>query len=75
MKNSYPVQLAEYALQRFITNKAVFVWWLPYVLKKRNRIIAKIKSKYWMHTHKFGIHIPKSAKEAKELDAANGDHL
>ena len=75
VKNSYPVQLAEYALQRGITNKAAFAWWLPYVLKKRNRIIAKIKSKYWMRTHKFGIRIPKSAKEAKELDAANGDHL
>ena len=36
-----------------------------------NRIIAKIKSKYWEKTHKYGIRIPKSVKEAWEIDAEN----
>jgi len=48
---------------------------VSFVLKKRNRIIAKVKSKYWVRTHKFGIRLPKSVAEAKRLDKANGDTL
>jgi len=48
---------------------------VSFVLKKRNRIIAKVKSKYWVRTHKFGIRVPKSVNEAKRLDKANGDTL
>ena len=45
MKEAYPVQLAEYAVQNRISLEPAFAWWAPYVLKKRNRILAKIKSK------------------------------
>ena len=55
MKDSYPVQLAEYAVTCKLSQEPAFAWWVPYVLKKRNRIIAKVKSKYWLWTHKFGI--------------------
>jgi hypothetical protein len=39
----------------------------------RNRVIAKVKSKYWIRTHKFGIKIPKTVDEARRLDAENGN--
>ena len=65
VKVSYPVQLAEYAHQRKVADEPAFAWWVPHVLKKRNRIIAKVKSKYWTRTHKFGIRIPKDVEEAK----------
>ena len=58
-----------------IAMEPAFAWWVPYTLKKRNRIISKIKSKYWLRTHKFGIWIPKSVKEAKRLDQENSDTL
>ena len=64
----YPVQLAEYVHQRKVSEEPAFAWWVPHVLKKRNRIISKVKSKYWTRTHKFGIRIPKDAEEAKRLD-------
>ena len=75
VKEAYPVQLAEYALQRSITNAPAFAWWTPYVLKKKNIIISKIKSKYWSRTHKFGIFIPKDVKAAIAEDACNGNTL
>ena len=75
MKNSYPVQLAEYAIASRIAEEPAFAWWVPFTLRKRNRIIAKIKSKYWVRTHKFGIKIPKNALEAKAIDLENGDTL
>ena len=75
VKESYPVQLAEYSLQHRISEEPAFAWWVPHVLKKRNRIISKVKSKYWVRTHKYGIRIPKSVKEAQQLDRENGDTL
>ena len=53
----------------------MFAWWAPYVLKKRNRILAKIKSKYWIQTHKYCIEIPNSVKRAKETDEFNQNTL
>ena len=75
MKESYPVQTAEYAVTAKLSMEPAFAWWAPWVLKKRNRIIAKVKSKYWVRTHKFGIKIPKSVEEAKRFDDENGDTL
>ena len=73
MKESYPVQLAEYATQARIAGEPAFACWVPHTLRKRNRIIAKIKSKYWVRTHKFGIKIPKTIEEARRFDAENGN--
>jgi len=68
LKNSYPVELAEYAVAQDIAHEPAFAWWIPYTLKKRERIIAKIKTRYQKTTHKFGIQLPKSVKEAYRLD-------
>ena len=62
VKASYPVQLAEYSHQKQLSSKPAFAWWVPHVLKKRNRIIAKIKTKYWTRKHKFGVKIPKTVQ-------------
>ena len=35
VKESYPVQLAEYSLQHKISEEPAFTWWIPHVLKKR----------------------------------------
>jgi hypothetical protein len=75
LKESYPVQLAEYAVTARISEEPAFAWWVPFTLRKRNRIISKVKSKYWVRTHKFGIKIPKNALEAKAIDLENGDTL
>jgi len=48
---------------------------VPYFIKKRKRIIAKVKSKYLKRTHKFGIQIPKTLEEAKRLDQENSNNF
>ena len=73
VKESYPVQLAEYAVQNKIGNEPAFAWWIKYVLKKRDRIISKTASKYWQKTHKYGVRIPKTVKDAIAIDKENGD--
>ena len=75
IKESYPVEVAEFALATCISMEPAFAWWVPFVLIKRNRILAKVKSKYWLRTHKFGIRIPKSVEEVKKIDEQNGDTL
>ena len=75
VKESYPVQLAEFAISNCIAEEPAFALWVPFVMKKRNRILAKVKSKYWLRSHKFGIRIPKSVEEAKEVDNQNGNTL
>ena len=75
VKESYPVQLAEYAIENNLTDEPAFAWWVNYVHKKRERILSKVKSKYWVRTHKYGIRVPKTVQEAIEIDRMNQNHL
>ena len=74
LKQTYPVEVAEYVINNKLASEPAFTWWVPYVMKKKDRIIAKIKSKYWERSHKYGIRIPKSVEEALAIDRANGNH-
>jgi hypothetical protein len=56
-------------------NQAAFAWWVSDVLRRRNCIIAKVKSRYWKTTHKFGIELPHSVAEAFAIDAQNGNNF
>ena len=73
MKNAYPLEVAEYAIANKIQEEPAFAWWVPFTVKKRERFISKLKSKYWQRTHKYGIEVPKSVAHALELDTKNGD--
>ena len=75
LKHAYPVELAQYAVDNKIDTEPAFVWWVPWTLKKQKLIIAKIKSKYWERTHKFGIRIPKNVKETMQIDKENGNTM
>jgi len=37
-------------------------------LKRRDRIIKVVKSRYIKRTHKYGIQLPKTIQEAYELE-------
>jgi hypothetical protein len=75
IKDSYPVQVAEYAVTNNIAHEPAFNWWVHDVVRKRNRIISKVKSKYWKTTHKFGIRVPKSVEEALQIDEETNTDL
>ncbi len=73
LKVSNPLELADYAKAQNIEDEPAFKWWAPYVHRKRNRTINKVKSKYWRTTHMFGIRVPKDVDEALRLDEENGN--
>ena len=76
LKESHPVLTAEYAAMTDIDRKPAFNWWVPHVLKKRDRIISMVKhrsARYLKRTHKFGIEVPKTVTDAHDLDRRNGN--
>ena len=73
VKESNPLEMADYAVANKIAEEPAFAWWVPTVLRKRKRMINAVKKKYWRTTHKFGIRLPHSVKEALEIDKANGN--
>jgi Reverse transcriptase (RNA-dependent DNA polymerase). len=78
LKESHPIETAEYAKILGIDHEPAFNWWVPHVLKKRDRIISLVRKRnprYLKRTHKFGIELPKTVKEAFELDKKNGNTL
>jgi hypothetical protein len=76
LKESYPVEAAEYAVAQGIDHEPSFVWWvLTFTLKKRNRIIASVSQRYNKQQYKYGFRIPNTVEEAKEIDKENGNTL
>ncbi len=64
VKESNPIDLAKYAVASKINHESAFKWWVPLVLQKRHQMINKVKEKYWQTTHKYGVCVPKTVKEA-----------
>ena len=75
VKDSYPCQLADYAIEHQLDGLPAFQWWIPFVLKKRDRIIAKTKANYWQTTHKYGLEIPKNFQDCVRIDLENKNTL
>jgi hypothetical protein len=71
LKESNPVEVAEYDATKSLLGTRDFVWWAPHVLKKRIIIIAAITNRYHKRTHKFGIEVPKSWDDCVRLDKEN----
>ena len=65
---SNPVQIAEYAIRNKIDSEPGLSWWVYEVLCTKDQILGKVKSKYWKQTHKFSVRVPKTVKEALEID-------
>ena len=74
-KESHPVDFAEFAVAKGIYKEPAFRWWVPYTLKKRDAIIATIRSRALKKRHKYGIEVPSDVDKANALDTKNGNNL
>eukprot|EP00536_Pseudo-nitzschia_multiseries_P010506 jgi/Psemu1/26146/gm1.26146_g len=76
-KESFPIEVKEYAANNKITpEEPAFSWWVKDgVLQSMDRVICKIRSKYWRRFYKFGIKLPHLVKEALEINQMNGNSL
>ena len=73
LKESHPVELADYARARNIDKEPAFAWWIPYTLRKRDVIISSMKARVCKVTHKYGIELPRDVGHALWLDQKNGN--
>ena len=75
LKESNPIEVAEYSIAANIHKEPAFAWWVPSILARRNQIIAAVNKRYHKRTHKFGIEVPKTVERAIEIDKENGNTL
>jgi hypothetical protein len=72
LRESFPIQVAEYAVKHQLENLPAFKWWVGDTLKRRARIIKAVKTRYLKRTHKYGVQLPKSVEVAYEIDRLTG---
>ena len=75
LKQSIYLETAEFAVARGIENEPAFKWWVPYTLRRRDRIIAGVNKRVSRTTHKHGVELPTSVPHAKKLDKKNDNAL
>jgi ribosomal protein L31E len=75
LKESNPVEVAEFAVAHGLQDEPAFIWWVPYTLKRRNRIIAAVNKRSLKRTHKFGIEVPRTYDDCVRLDRQNNNTL
>ena len=68
VKDSNPVELADYAVAHGIENEPAFAWWVPFNLDD-----AINSCSYHKQTHKFGIEIPKTYEDCIRIDRKNSN--
>ena len=72
LKESNPVEVAEFAYAHGLQDEPAFIWWVDYTLRKRDVIISSVINRVKDTTHKYGIEVPRTIEDAKELDRRNG---
>ena len=75
MKESHPIEIADFSKSRGIYKKPAFSWWITYTLQKRDIIISAINTRIRKTKHKYGIEIPRSVKHASEMNIKNGNNF
>ncbi|EJK65892.1 hypothetical protein THAOC_13210, partial [Thalassiosira oceanica] len=75
LKESNPVDVAEYAKSRDLVTEPAFAWWVPYTLRKKTAILKAVNSRVCKNNVKYGVRVPRTLKEARRFDKENGnDH-
>ncbi|HSN67533.1 MAG TPA: reverse transcriptase domain-containing protein [Fusibacter sp.] len=84
LKDSHPLELAEYAVAHNIDDEPAFEWWVKKVLTMLDRVVMAAKARIsavgkrkrkHIPLEKFGVQIPRSVKDALALDEKNGNTL
>jgi hypothetical protein len=77
LKESSPVEVAQYAKANQIDAEPAFDWWVDIVLKRAKRIIKGAQSRHQRVGYKFGIELPQNGviADAMRIDKKNGNTL
>jgi hypothetical protein len=77
LKESNPVEVAQYAKANQINAEPAFDWWVDIVLKRAKRITKGAQSRHQRVGYKFGIELPQNGviADAMHIDKKNGNTL
>ena len=75
LKETNPIDVAEFAIARGIDGEPAFDWWVPYTIRKRDLVISSINHRMRKTTHKYGVQVPRTLEECIKLDNENGNLL
>ena len=76
VKQSNPLEVAEYAISRDLEKEPAFKWWVGNIIRTRRRCISRLKAtRRCKDGLKYGIEVPNSIEEAEELDRKYGNDL
>lgn len=70
LKESNPLEAAEFATARGIVEEPASCWWIPYTLRRRDRVIASINKRI-----KYDVEVPTSIEHAYRINHANKNSL
>ena len=65
------MEVADYAVANGLLNEPTFIWWAPYTLRKRNQVVSKVTARVKKKSHRYGVQILRSVKDAYDLDERN----
>ena len=74
LKQSNSVEIAGFVVTDEIIDEPDFNWWVRVNFSHKDRIISKVKYKYWRTPHKFW-RLTNKAKEIYDIDRESGDNL
>ena len=68
MEESHGIKTSEYEEANEMIDKQEFSWWDPFTLNKKDKMIAKVKSRTKKVTHQYGLKVPRNVTHSYELD-------
>ena len=75
LKESNPIEVAEYVVSRGLEKEPAFNWWVKHTLRRRDCIIKQVWHRVVKKNIKFGVCVPNSVEEALKIDKENGNTL
>ena len=61
------MEVYEFASARGIDSEPDFVWWVPFSLRKRDRVISAVNARKKTVSHNYGVQLPSTAQEAFDI--------
>ena len=75
LKESNPVQIADYCINNKIDDEPALAWWVPHTVNKRAQIISAVNQRTKKTTHKYGVRVPNSVQDAYKMDEQNNNSV
>ena len=67
--------MSEFSTSHGISDEPDSAWWVPYILRKRDKNISAVNAWVKRTTHKYDVAVSHSVKEAYALDKKNSKTL